>query len=57
MKINAQLQATMKNLENQADLAKKVANELTLEPEKVDFGTRRIRAAEGARGNNIDTEA
>ena len=57
MKISAQLQATMKSLETQADLAKKVANELKLEPEKEDFGSRRARMAEGNRGNNIDTEA
>ncbi len=57
MKISTQLQATMKSLETQADLAKKVANELQLKPEKEDFGSRRVRMAEGNRGNNIDTEA
>lgn len=57
MKISAQLQATMKSLEKQADLATKVASELKPEPEKMDFGSRRVRAAEGSRGQNIDTEA
>lgn len=57
MKISAQLQATMKTLEAQADLARKVANELQVEPEKESFGARRIQSAEGSVGNNIDTEA
>ena len=57
MKISAQLQATMKGLEQQADLARQVGSELKIEEEKTDLASRRVKAAEGNRGNNIDTTA
>lgn len=57
MKIGDHLQTTMLNLEKQADSAKKIAEQLQGEPEKLSFGARRIKSSEGSVGNNVDTKA
>ncbi len=56
MKISAQIQAAIKNMDDQVDLARKAATDLQDVQKEV---SKKARApmAEGALGKNINTEA
>lgn len=59
MKIGAQVQLAMQNLEKQVELAKKVASETVVNEReaKREIEAAKEREAEGALGQNVDVEA
>jgi len=60
MKIGAQLQMAIENMDKQVELAKKVGSEAIIDPEKVAKEAsiaKREAAASGALGNNVNTKA
>ena len=57
MKIGAQLQLAMANMDKQVELAKKVASETMVSSKEAKEEIKAAQEAEGALGNNIDVEA
>lgn len=57
MKIGAQLQLAMQNIDKQVELAKQVASETVVSSREASRQIEEAREAEGSLGNNVDVEA
>lgn len=57
MKIGAQLQLAMENIDKQVKLAKEAGSEVILEAKDIANKAKEARVASGSLGNNVNVEA
>lgn len=57
MKIGAQLQLAVANMDKQVDLARRVGSEIMVSPKEAAEEIKASEEASGSLGNNINTEA
>jgi len=57
MKVGTKLQLAIDNMDRQVELAKRVGSEVFMDTKDVKKEVKEAKKAEGALGNNVDTQA